>query len=164
MQYTKECQHGGTPQKENLSKTKAGLHDNVPADLLPRWQKVRQFRATQPRYTDVPDWVTTSAVKPTFWDNDSFTSKCHGRQLAPNRCNLGGRSVWDVVVQPSPDRKPGQDGPGGVQGQSPTGGVQVGENPQPKTNANVAIFKMFLKMTFLLGTHPNLCACYRSHI
>ena len=28
--------------------------------------------------------------------------KCHGRQLpAPNRCNLGGGSVWDVVVQPS---------------------------------------------------------------
>ena len=26
--------------------------------------------------------------------------KCHGRQLAPNRCNdLGGGSVWDVVVQ-----------------------------------------------------------------
>ena len=31
--------------------------------------------------------------------------KCHGRQLAPNRCNLGGArgSVWgDVVVQPGP--------------------------------------------------------------
>ena len=27
----------------------AGLHDNVPADLLPRGQKVRQSRATQPR-------------------------------------------------------------------------------------------------------------------
>ena len=35
---------------------RAGLHDNVPADLslLPWWQKVRQFRATQPRCTDVP--------------------------------------------------------------------------------------------------------------
>ena len=61
-----------------------------------------QPRATQPRCTDVPDWVKTSAVQPTFWDSDSFNFKCHGRQLAPNRCNLDGGSVWDVVVQPSP--------------------------------------------------------------
>ena len=74
----------------------------IPADLLPRWQKVRQSRATQPRCTDVPDWVTTSAVQPTFWDSDSFHFKCHGRHLAPNRCNVGGGSVWDVVVQPGP--------------------------------------------------------------
>ena len=33
----------------------AGLHDNVLADLPPRWQKVRRFRVTQPRCTDVPD-------------------------------------------------------------------------------------------------------------
>ena len=37
-----------------------------------------------------PDWVTTSAVKPTFWDSDSFNFKCHGLQLPPNRCNLAG--------------------------------------------------------------------------
>ena len=34
-------------------------------------QKVRQSRATQPRCTDVSDWMTTSAVQPTFWDSDS---------------------------------------------------------------------------------------------
>ena len=28
--------------------------------------------------------------------------KCQGRQLAPNLCKLGGGSVWDVVMQPSP--------------------------------------------------------------
>ena len=39
---------------------------------------------TQPRFTDVPDWVTTSAaVQPTFKDSDSFNVKWHGRQLAP---------------------------------------------------------------------------------
>ena len=32
----------------------------------------------------------------------SRLSQCHGHQLASNRCNLGGGSVWDVVVQPSP--------------------------------------------------------------
>ena len=32
--------------------------------------------------TEVPDWVTTSAVQLTCWDSDSFDSKCHGRQLA----------------------------------------------------------------------------------
>ena len=75
-----------------------------PIYLLPRWQKVLQYRATQRICTDVPDWVATSAVQqPTFSDSDSFNFKCHGRQLAPNRCNLGGgRSVWDVVEQPSP--------------------------------------------------------------
>ena len=65
---------------------RAGLHDNVPADLLPpRWQKVRQFRATQPRCTD---WVATFAVQATVWDSDRFNVKCHGRQLAANKCNL----------------------------------------------------------------------------
>ena len=84
--------------------TRAGLHDNVPANLLPKWQKVHQSRVTQPRCADAPDWVTTSAVQPTFWDSDSFNFKCHGRQLAPNRCKLGGRLVWDIVMQPSPER------------------------------------------------------------
>ena len=47
--------------------------------------------------------MTTSAVQPTFCDSDSFNFKCRGRQLvAPNWCNLGGGSVWDVVMQPSP--------------------------------------------------------------
>ena len=80
----------------------AGFHDNIPADLLPMWQNVRRSRATQPRCTEVPDWVTTSAEQPTFWDSDSFNCQCHGRQLAPNRCSLGEGSVWDVVVQRSP--------------------------------------------------------------
>ena len=38
----------------------------VPADLLPKWQKVSQSRAIQPRCTDAPDWVTTSAIEATF--------------------------------------------------------------------------------------------------
>ena len=80
--------------------TWAGLHENVQANLLPTWQKVRQYRASQ---TDVPDWVTVSAVQPTFWDSDSFNLKCHGHQLAPNRYTFGGGSVWDVVMQPSPE-------------------------------------------------------------
>ena len=63
-------------------------------------QNVHQSPATQPRRTDVPDWVIL--LSPTFWDNDSFNFKCHGRQLASNRCNLRGGSVWGVVVQPSP--------------------------------------------------------------
>ena len=46
--------YGGT-QKKNRKKTaawpvvhviRAGLHDNVPADFLPRWQKVCQSRAS----------------------------------------------------------------------------------------------------------------------
>ena len=33
------------------------------------------IRATQPRCTDFPpDWVTTSAVQPIFWDSDMVTS------------------------------------------------------------------------------------------
>ena len=51
----------------------AGLHDNSTAHFLPRWQKVRQSRATQPGCTtDVSDWTATPAVQPTFWDSDSF--------------------------------------------------------------------------------------------
>ena len=46
--------------------SRAGLHDHVPADLLSRWQKVCQSRATQLRCTGIPDWVTTSACNPPF--------------------------------------------------------------------------------------------------
>ena len=73
----------------------AGLHDNVLADLLPRWQKVHQSRASQPLGTDVPGWVTASAVQATFWDSDSFNAKCHGpsvgtQQVQPwRRVSLG---------------------------------------------------------------------------
>ena len=42
-------------------------------------------------------------MQPTFWDTDSFNFMCCGRQLAPNRYNLGGGLVWDVVMQPSPE-------------------------------------------------------------
>ena len=48
--------------------TSAELHDNIPADLLPSWQKVRQSREIELRCTGVPGWVTTYAVQPTFWD------------------------------------------------------------------------------------------------
>ena len=48
--------------------------------------------------TDVPDWVTTSDGATHFFlllkDSDSFSCKCHGRQLAPQKqvaANLGGR-------------------------------------------------------------------------
>ena len=81
---------------------RAGLHDDVLADLLPRGQTVRQSRATHPRCTDVSDWVTTSVVQPIFGDSDSFNCKSHGCQLAPSRCIPGGGSVLDVVVQPNP--------------------------------------------------------------
>ena len=57
---------------------------NVLAVLLPRWQQVRKSRATQPRGTDAPDWVTTSAAPPTIGDSDSFNFEDHGLQLAPN--------------------------------------------------------------------------------
>ena len=60
-----------------------------------------QSRSTQPRCTDVPDRVITAAVQPTFWDSGSFHLKCHGRQLALNRCNLGGGSVWDRCRRPT---------------------------------------------------------------
>ena len=64
---------------------------------------VSSVQLTQPRCTtDVPDWVTNSAVQPTVCDSDRFNFKSHGRQLAPSKCNLGGRSVWEVVVQPFP--------------------------------------------------------------
>ena len=54
--------------------SRARLHDNVQADLLPRWQKVRQSRATlsPDALMYVPDWVSTSAVQPTFGDSDGF--------------------------------------------------------------------------------------------
>ena len=40
---------------------------------------------------------------PPFYGSDSFSVKCHGRQLAPGMCSLGGGSVCDVVVQPGQD-------------------------------------------------------------
>ena len=55
----------GTHKTRSLGsfKPRVELHDNVPADLLSRWQKVRQFRATQPRCTDDPDFATISAAQ-----------------------------------------------------------------------------------------------------
>ena len=81
--------------------TRDGLHDNVPAGLLPRWQKVCQSRATRPKCTDVPDWVTTSAMQPTFWDSDSFNFKCHGRQPW-RRVGLGGLSCNPALLSFKP--------------------------------------------------------------
>ena len=46
---------------------------------------------------------TSLPCKPTFWGCDSFNCRCHGRQLAPDTCSVGGgsaASIWDVVVQP----------------------------------------------------------------
>ena len=81
--------------KASRQDTWAGLHDNVPADLLSRRQQVRQSRATQPRCTDVPHWVTTSALQPHLSPRTVtvLILKCHRRQLAPNRCNLNWRRV-----------------------------------------------------------------------
>ena len=62
---------------------------------VPRWQKVRQSCAIQPRCIDVPDWVTTSAVQPTFQDSESLWSPAATQ-------HLGGGWVWDIAVQPSP--------------------------------------------------------------
>ena len=87
VKYRSNLNFNWTPHSD----ARTGSHDNIPADLLPRRQKVRQSQATKPRCID---WVSTSDVQPTFWYSDSLNFKCHGRQLAPNRCNLGGGSVW----------------------------------------------------------------------
>ena len=56
-------------------------------------------RATQPTCTDVPDWVTTSAVQHLWRLVTVLILSAMIASLAPNRCNLGGGStVWDVVV------------------------------------------------------------------
>ena len=78
----------GRPNWRNQPRSpEPGCTTTPPADLWPRWQKVRQSRATQPRWTHDPGWVTTSAVHAThlFWDSDSFNVKCHGRHLAPSK-------------------------------------------------------------------------------
>ena len=83
---------------------RAGLQDNVSADLRPKWQKVRHYRATQPRSTDVPDWMTTSAVQPTFWESDIFRLKCRGllfgtQQVQPwRRVDLGRCHATDPAL------------------------------------------------------------------
>ena len=63
---------------------KAGLHDR---QRLSRFtakvaERVRHSRAAT-QCTDVPHWVSTSALRPTCWDSDSVRFKCRGRQLAP---------------------------------------------------------------------------------
>ena len=83
-------------RRRPLTGPRAGLHDHVPAELLPRRQKVRQSRATQPICTALPDWVPTSPVQThLFCDSSRFNFKCHGRQLVgySARCNLGGGRV-----------------------------------------------------------------------
>ena len=73
--------------------TKAGLHDNVPADINTA-TKVRQSRATQPRCTDVPDWVITSAVATHVFGIVTVLSlSAMVANWAPSRCNLGGRAT-----------------------------------------------------------------------
>ena len=71
---------------------------------IPRGQKVRQSRATPPICTDtIPDWVTTDFCRTThlfgivavFLILSAMVASCH-----PAGANLGGGSVWDVVVQP----------------------------------------------------------------
>ena len=91
---------------------------------LPRWQEVSPpaslLPATQPRPTDVPEWVTQTS-SPCALNFTPFLFifnflifrivrvlvwiKCRGRQLAPTRTaqqvqpwRSGGGSVWDVVV------------------------------------------------------------------
>ena len=55
-----ECSSAAWAGASQGGQGQAGLHDNVPADLPPRWQKVSQSRATRPRCADVSesDWVT----------------------------------------------------------------------------------------------------------
>ena len=94
-------------------KAEAGLHDNVPADLLPRWQKVRQSSATQPRGTDVLDWVTTSAVQLAFWKSDIVNSSAivaswHPTGAPWQRVGLGRCSAtqpWILLEQNSPRQR-----------------------------------------------------------
>ena len=77
-------------------------------DLLPRWQKVRQSHARElspNALTYVLDWVSTLLpCNSPFGIGTVLIFKCYGRQLVSNWCNLGGGSVWDVVVKPSPVR------------------------------------------------------------
>ena len=73
----------------------AGLHNNVPANLLPRWHKVHQSRAIQPRCTDVPDWVTNfcHATHLLGYWQFSFLSRAMVASWHPTGATLGeGRS------------------------------------------------------------------------
>ena len=78
----------------------AGLHDNVPADVLPRWQRlpVACHSAQMHWRLRLDDNFCRAAPLSGFWRSDSFNFKCHSRQLTPNRCHLGGESVWDVTL------------------------------------------------------------------
>ena len=84
--------------------TRAGLHTAQPIYCQTGRKSASLMQLT--KCTDVPDCVATSGVQPTFLDSDRFNFKCHGGQLAPNRCNHGGGTVWDVVVQPNPGPTP----------------------------------------------------------
>ena len=82
------------------------LHDNVPANLLPRWQKFSQSHATPPRCTDVPDWVKTSAVQPTVWNSDSFNFKCHGGQFSWHPTGATLAEGWSGTLSRNPTQAP----------------------------------------------------------
>ena len=74
-----------------LTYCQGGIKSASLVQLSPEWS------------TGVPEWVTTSAVQPTFWARDTCSYTCHGRQLSSNTCDLDGGTVKDVVGQPSPD-------------------------------------------------------------
>ena len=79
-----------------------------PFSVLPRWQKVRQSRATtQPRCIDVSGWVTTSAVQnPPFEMVTVLILSATVARWQPTGATLAeGRSVWDVAVQPGPGHR-----------------------------------------------------------
>ena len=66
-------------------------------------RKSAKSRTAEPTCTDVSDWVTTSAVQPTFWDSDSFKfSAIVASWLPTGGATLGGGWGWDVVEQPGP--------------------------------------------------------------
>ena len=104
-QTTYECKAGNERPKTRFLRQNGWRPEpgctttSQPINLLPRWQKVRQSRATQPR------WATTSAVQPTFWESDSFNSNEVPRspvQLAPNRCVQPRRRVGLGTLSSNP--------------------------------------------------------------
>ena len=101
--HQKPCERSlPSTQGSRRAGTQGGVARQRPSPFTAREAGSSPVSCNSAQY-DVPDWVKTYAVQPTFWDSDSFSVKCHSQQLAPNRSNLGGGSVWDVVVQPSPD-------------------------------------------------------------
>ena len=96
--WRSECHRQRTSEGQlmKLWSSGPGCTTTSQADLLPRWQKVRQSQAKQTpaqmhRRSRLGDNVCL--CNPPFWIVTALIFKCHGRQLAPNWCTLGGGRV-----------------------------------------------------------------------